>query len=61
MTAKDVLEFRDRKDKLKTIGEWKALGRELRDKYGISDSDAIDIMNGKNILEIMARIENDAN
>ena len=60
MKASELLEFRDRKDKLKTIGEWKALGRELRDKYGISDRDAIDIMNGRNILEIMARIEDDA-
>ena len=57
MKASELLEFRDRKDKLKTIGEWKALGRELRDKYGISDRDAIDIMNGRNILEILARIE----
>ena len=59
MTAKDILEFQKRKDAIKTIGEFKTLGIELRDKYQLTDREAIDLLNNKNVLEIMARMEYD--
>ena len=57
MTAKRILEYQARKDKLKTIGEFKTIGRELKEEFGLTDREAIDLLNNKNILEILARIE----
>lgn len=47
MTVAELHEWKSRKDALKTIGEFKALGRECRDKYGITDQQAISIINGE--------------
>ncbi len=57
MTAKDIQEFQDRKSKLKTIGEFKELGRELRDKFKLTDMEAINLLNGKHEMEILAKYE----
>ncbi len=57
MTAKIIREYQDKVDKLKTIGEFKTLGRELRDKFGLTDREALDLLNGKNELEILAKYE----
>jgi len=59
LTAKDVQEYHDKLETIKTIGEFKALGRELRDKFNLTDRQAIDILNGKanEILEILASQE----
>jgi hypothetical protein len=53
----DIREYQERRKALKTIGEFKALGRELRDKFGLTDREAIDIMNGDNeaILKILEK------
>lgn len=55
----DIRDFQARRSELRTIGEFKALGRELRDKFGLTDRQAIDILNGDNaaILEILERGE----
>ncbi len=55
MDAKDIKEFQERKANIKTIGEFKELGRELKDKFGITDREAIDLLNGKNELEILIK------
>lgn len=47
LTITEVLDWQSRKNKLKTIGEFKELGRELRDKFNLTDRQAIDILNGK--------------
>jgi|LSQX01.2.fsa_nt_gb hypothetical protein len=64
LTAKDVLEYQERVNSLKiskqfTANNYKALGRELRDKYNLTDRQAIDILNGKNdvVLTILAELE----
>ncbi len=61
ITAKDILEYQDRIDELKnsnkfTANNYKSLGRELRDKFNLTDRQAIDILNKKQdiVLEILA-------
>ena len=56
-----VLDYQKRVSDKKhmTIGEFKAVGRELRDTYGLSDRDALDLLNGRNVLEIMSKNEGD--
>jgi len=58
LTATIISEYQNRRSKLKTIGEFKALGRELRDRFGLTDREAIDLMNGNNEIEIMSKHEN---
>lgn len=55
----DVREYQNRRIGLKTIGEFKALGRELRDKFGLTDREAIDVLNGKDdaVLKILEKQE----
>ena len=55
LTYEDVKEYQDKAEQLDTIGEFKDLGRELRDEFGLTDKQAIDILNGKSdeILEIL--------
>jgi hypothetical protein len=57
ITIKDVREYQAKKDELKTIGEFKALGRELRDKFGLTDREAIDILqrNHESIYKILEK------
>ncbi len=57
LTAKDIVEYQNRKEDLKTIGEFKELGRELRDKFDLTDREALDILNDRNILEILSKKE----
>ena len=42
-----------------TAGNFKSLGRELRDKFRLTDMEAIDILNGKHeaMLKILERQE----
>lgn len=60
ITLSDIRDYQNKRNGLKTIGEFKALGRELRDKFGLTDMEAINILNGENnkILEILERQEN---
>lgn len=53
----DIREFQERKKDVKTIGEFKDLGRELRDKFSSTDKEAIDILNGRDdkILQILEK------
>ena len=55
LTAKDVLEYQEKGKGLKTIGQFKELGREIRDKHNLTDRQAIDIMNGDNAVAILAQ------
>lgn len=47
LTIREVQEWIDKAEAVKTIGEWKAVGRELRDKHNLTDREAINIMNGR--------------
>ena len=57
LTAQIIKEYQNRKRNLKTIGEFKELGRELKNLYGLTDREAIDLLNGKNELDILAKNE----
>ena len=59
ITIKDIREFQGKREAIKTIGEFKALGRELRDKFNLTDREAIDILNNdyEAILKILERKE----
>lgn len=57
LTANEVIKFQERKGELKTIGEFKELGRELRDKFGLTDREAIDLLNYRNVIEILSKYE----
>ena len=55
LTAGIILKYQERRGEIKTIGEYKALGRELRGEYGLTDREAIDLLNGHNEIEILDR------
>ncbi len=58
LNAKVILEYQEKiKNPALTIGDFKAIGRELRDKYNLTDREAIDILNDRNVLEILAKRE----
>lgn len=59
LTAKTVKEYQAKKEQIETIGEFKALGRELKDKYNLTDREAIDILNSKNdeVIKMLASTE----
>ena len=63
LTAKVVAEYQKRRQDMKPLraGPYKALGRELRDRFGLTDREAIDLMNGRNELEILAKYEGEEN
>ena len=44
ITIGQVLEYRKQRQEAKTIGEFKALGRENRDRYGLTDRGAIALL-----------------
>lgn len=46
LTVGEIKEWQERRTKIKTIGDFKVLGRELADKYELTDREAIDILNG---------------
>lgn len=60
LTISIIEEYQKRRDKLRTIGEFKALGRELRDKFNLTDMQAINILNRKSdeIFQILKEREN---
>jgi len=57
ITVNDVLEFQNKKDSLKTIGEFKELGREMRDTFNLTDKEAIDLLNRRNVIEILTKYQ----
>lgn len=58
ITASVVFKYqKEAKKASMTIGEFKSLGRELRDIYGLTDSEAIDILNNNNVLEILRKYD----
>lgn len=59
LTAEVCLTFQRRLNAIQpvTIGAYKALGRELRDTYGLTDIEAINILNGRHEIEIIAKYE----
>jgi len=57
LTATIIKEYQERKEEIKTIGEYKELGRELRDQFGLSDREAIDLLNNNGVVDIMSRHE----
>ena len=59
LTVSIIKQYQKRKKELKTIGQFKKLGRELRDKFKLTDSEAIDILNKRSdkILDILQRKE----
>lgn len=59
LTASIVKEYQKKKEKAKTAGELKAIGKDLRDRCGLTDMEAIHILNGKNIVDIMIKYEKD--
>ena len=56
LTAAAVLEYQTRKQNLEpfTAQNFKALGRELRDRYGLTDREALDILADRDVLQILA-------
>jgi hypothetical protein len=58
MTASELLDWQHKANVVsKTMSEFKEVGRELRDKYNLTDLEAINLLNNVNVLEIMAKIE----
>jgi hypothetical protein len=57
MTFEDVKEYQVKREGIKTIGEFKALGRELRDKFNLTDRQSLDILNcnWEAIAEILSK------
>ncbi|MDR7856025.1 hypothetical protein [Tissierella sp.] len=59
----DIREYQNKMETVKSNGfkanDFKELGRELRDKFNLSDREAISILNGKDeeILKILERQE----
>ena len=49
LTASIVKEYQKKKEKAMTAGEFKAIGRDLRDRCGLTDMEAIHILNGKTL------------
>lgn len=59
LTAEVILEYQTRIGSYQriTASEYKAIGRELRDRFGLSDMEAINLLNGRDELKILARYE----
>ena len=59
LTASMVIEYQKKVKNCKTAGEWKAFGREIRDRHGLTDREAISILNGRqdDVLKIIASQE----
>jgi hypothetical protein len=65
LTANDVKYYQGKIQEMKNTGKFtannfKLLGRDLRDTFGLTDMQAIDILNGKQneVIEILAEQEN---
>lgn len=57
LTATTILEYQSKFQRITTRVEWQALRRELREKYGINDIDAINLLNDYDVLGILAKYE----
>jgi hypothetical protein len=57
LTATTILHYQSRFQNITTRVQWQALRRELREKYGISDIEAINLLNGNDVLGILAKYE----
>jgi len=57
LTARAVLEYQQLLKSKKTVGEYKLLGVEMRDKFNLTDSEVIDLLNNRNVLDIFAKYE----
>jgi len=55
LTASAINDYHARLSTIKTIGEFKALGREMVEEFGISDREAIDLLNGRNEIAILTK------
>mgnify|MGYP000872861231 CR=1 FL=1 len=58
---KDIRNYQAKVAGAVTIREWKSIGRELRDRYNLTDRQALDILKGDNkaILEILEGLEHE--
>ena len=59
LTAKDALEISKDKNKIKymTISEFKRKGREIVEEYGVTPKEALQLLRGEQLLEIVSRYE----
>lgn len=59
ITIQDIEEYHKKIDNAKTIGEFKTIGRELRNKFNLTDLEAIDILNKRydKIFKILSKYE----
>lgn len=57
LTAATILHYQSRFQDITTRVQWQALRRELREKYGVSDIEAINLLNGNDVLGILAKYE----
>ncbi|KEH91643.1 hypothetical protein Z962_p0017 (plasmid) [Clostridium botulinum C/D str. BKT12695] len=55
ITMKDIREYQNRLEFIEDVREFKELGRKLRDKFNLTDKQAINILNNKSeeILKIL--------
>ena len=61
LTASMIIDYQEKARSCENIGEWKALGREIRDRHNLTDREAISILNGRQdeVLKIIANHEED--
>lgn len=57
MNASVIREYQRKAEKANTFGEYKAIGRELRDMFGLSDREALDLLRNERVIEIMRNHE----
>ena len=59
LTAQNVLEYQSEFEVLKESGftkkQFVELGTKIRDAHGLTDREAIDVMNNYNVVEILAK------
>jgi len=54
ITAKDIIEYRKRLKTIKTIGDFKTLGREIRDRHELTDKESLGVL--QNNLDIILEV-----
>ena len=57
LTATTILEYQNKFQNITTRAQWQALRRELRETYGVSDIDAINLLNNYDVLGTLAKYE----
>ena len=58
LTASAINDYHAKLPTIETIGGFKALGREMVEDFGITDREAIDILNGRNEIAILTKYAN---